>query len=84
MSSFIEYLALFRDNYQLEFEIAGILPVMFKNNGKIDNMIIQSSIDKYGEHVFKIMFLNEKELNFGFHFTCYVRMTVLLQSKKYS
>ncbi|MCP6652281.1 ParA family protein, partial [Klebsiella pneumoniae] len=53
MSSFIEYLALFRDNYQLEFEIAGILPVMFKNKGKIDNMIIQQSIDKYGEHIFK-------------------------------
>ncbi|RIN52569.1 ParA family protein [Staphylococcus simulans] len=53
VSSFIEYLALFRDNYQLEFEIAGILPVMFKNKGKIDNMIIQQSIDKYGEHIFK-------------------------------
>lgn len=52
VSSFIEYLALFKDNYQLDFEIAGILPVMFKNKGKIDNMVIQESIEKYGEHVF--------------------------------
>ncbi|ALN78157.1 ParA family protein [Staphylococcus agnetis] len=52
VEKFIQYLALFKDNYQLDFEIAGILPVMFKKDGKIDRTIIDEAKEKYGDYLF--------------------------------
>ncbi|MEZ7619414.1 ParA family protein [Staphylococcus epidermidis] len=52
VSSFIEYLALFKDIYQVDFEIAGILPVMFKKSGKVDKKVLEDSINKYQEYLF--------------------------------
>ena len=52
VSSFIEYLALFKDVYQVDFEVAGILPVMFKKAGKVDKNVLQDSIDKYKDYLF--------------------------------
>lgn len=52
VSSFIEYLALFKDIYQVDFEIAGILPVMFKKSGKVDKQVLKDSIDKYEDYLF--------------------------------
>ncbi|MCG1466650.1 ParA family protein [Staphylococcus epidermidis] len=51
VSSFIEYLALFKDIYQVDFEIAGILPVMFKKSGKVDRTVLQDSINKYNTYL---------------------------------
>ncbi|WP_341775893.1 ParA family protein [Staphylococcus hyicus] len=53
VEKFIEYLALFKNNYQLEFEIAGILPVMFKKDGKIDKTVIEEAKEKYGDYLFE-------------------------------
>ncbi|EGQ0541956.1 ParA family protein [Staphylococcus aureus] len=52
VEKFIEYLSLFKDNYQLDFEIVGILPVMFKKSGKIDNAVLNDAKEKYGEYLF--------------------------------
>ena len=48
----MEYLTIFKDNNQLDFEIAGILPVMFKRNGKVDKSVLEDAKEKYGEYLF--------------------------------
>ncbi|MEB7784190.1 ParA family protein [Mammaliicoccus sciuri] len=53
VEKFIGHLSQFKQIYQNDFEIAGILPVMFKNNGKVDEHIINNASEKYGEHLFK-------------------------------
>ncbi|HAR3661598.1 ParA family protein [Staphylococcus epidermidis] len=52
VQKFVEYLTIFKDNNQLDFEIAGILPVMFKRNGKVDKSVLEDAKEKYGEYLF--------------------------------
>ncbi|MDH5140526.1 ParA family protein [Staphylococcus saprophyticus] len=52
VEKFVEYLAIFKDNNQLDFEIAGILPVMFKRDGKVDKSVIEDAKEKYGDYLF--------------------------------
>ncbi|EPH5277180.1 TPA: ParA family protein [Staphylococcus aureus] len=49
----ISHLSDFRDLHGNEFDIVGVLPVMFKNQGKIDNFIIKLLKHVYGNYVFK-------------------------------
>lgn len=53
VSKFIDYLAMFREIYQADYEIAGIIPVMFKKDGKVDKTVLKDAQEKYGEHLFK-------------------------------
>lgn len=53
VSKFVDYLAMFKSIYQVDFEIAGILPVMFKKDGKVDKDVLKDAENKYGEYLFK-------------------------------
>lgn len=52
VSKFIDYLGMFKNIYQVDFEVAGIIPVMFKTSGKIDNTVLNDAKEKYGEYLF--------------------------------
>jgi chromosome partitioning protein len=52
VEKFISYLAKFQDAYQKDFEVLGILPVMFKKDGKVDNQVIAEAENEYGEYLF--------------------------------
>ncbi|UTP75633.1 hypothetical protein NFD60_12820 (plasmid) [Staphylococcus epidermidis] len=61
----MEYLTIFKDNNQLDFEIAGILPVMFKRNGKVDKFVLEDAKENM-ENIYSIaIYIKEIELNFG-------------------
>lgn len=49
----ISHLSDFRDLHGNDFDIIGVLPVMFKNQGKIDNFIIKLLKHVYGSYVFE-------------------------------
>lgn len=49
----ISHLGTFRDLHRNNFAIAGILPVMFKNKGKIDTFIMKVLDRVYKDNVFK-------------------------------
>ncbi|TPR47015.1 ParA family protein [Apilactobacillus micheneri] len=53
--SFFEYLQTTYDNYQsLDFDVAGVLPVLMKNNVKIDSQMMRDCVRIFGEDsVFK-------------------------------
>lgn len=53
VASFVDYLSLFKDINQIEFEIAGILPVMFKKAGKVDKSVLKDAKEKYDEYLFE-------------------------------
>jgi len=53
VSKFVDYLTMFKDIYQIDFEIAGIVPVMFKKDGKVDKSVLKDAKEKYGEYLFK-------------------------------
>lgn len=53
VSKFVDYLTMFKDIYQADYEIAGIIPVMFKKDGKVDNSVLEDAQEKYGDYLFK-------------------------------
>ena len=48
----ISHLSMFRELHNSNFNIVGLLPVMFKNTGRIDNFIMKLLRHVYGNHVF--------------------------------
>ncbi|OIJ29076.1 ParA family protein [Staphylococcus sp. LCT-H4] len=49
----ISHLSVFQELHGNDFDIVGVLPVMFKNQGKIDNFIIKLLKHVYGNYVFE-------------------------------
>lgn len=48
--AFFEYLQSFYDNYQnTDFDVAGVLPVLLKNNAGVDNSILTEAKNIFGE-----------------------------------
>lgn len=62
VEKFIGHLVDFKRIHQTDFEIAGILPVMFKNDGNVDKQILDQAEDKYGEYLFKSRILQRERI----------------------
>src|SRR5699024_1958971 len=52
VEKFISHLPKFQVIYQKDFEIFGVIPVMFKKDGKVDNQVIEEAENEYGEYLF--------------------------------
>uniref|UniRef100_UPI0027378BBD ParA family protein n=1 Tax=Mammaliicoccus sciuri TaxID=1296 RepID=UPI0027378BBD len=53
VEKFIGHLIDFKRIHQTNFEIAGILPVMFKNDGNVDKQVIADAKEKYGAYLYE-------------------------------
>lgn len=53
VKTFIEYLSEFADFYSTDFDVVGILPVMFKSDGTIDKQVLSEAQQLYGDILFK-------------------------------
>ncbi|PKE51945.1 ParA family protein [Macrococcoides caseolyticum] len=53
VDKFIDYLISFRDTYNNDFDILGIIPVMFSKQTKIDTKTMMDANTTYKENVFK-------------------------------
>ncbi|HCW9029481.1 TPA: ParA family protein, partial [Staphylococcus aureus] len=60
----ISHLSDFRDLHDNDFDIVGILPVMFKNQGKIDSFIIKLLKHVYGNYVFENKVMQRERVKF--------------------
>lgn len=52
VEKFIAYLSDFREYHMNDFKVLGILPVMFKKDGSIDEEVLKISKEKYGDYIF--------------------------------
>ncbi|HDZ5882192.1 TPA: ParA family protein [Staphylococcus aureus] len=60
----ISHLSDFRDLHDNDFDIVGVLPVMFKNQGKIDRFIIKLLKHVYGNYVFENKVMQRERVKF--------------------
>lgn len=61
--AFIEYLQDLYDNFKIDFDIAGVLPVLLKNTSSVDKKILSAMIDEFGdENVFENIVKNMERL----------------------
>ncbi|NDQ66829.1 ParA family protein [Staphylococcus aureus] len=60
----ISHLSDFRDLHDNDFDIVGVLPVMFKNQGKIDSFIIKLLKHVYGNYVFENKVMQRERVKF--------------------
>lgn len=62
--AFVQYLQEFYDLYdEVDFDVAGILPVLLKNTAPVDKKILQSIIEEFGEeNVFNNVVKNMERL----------------------
>lgn len=60
----ISHLSDFRDLHDNDFDIVGVLPVMFKKQGKIDRFIIKLLKHVYGNYVFENKVMQRERVKF--------------------
>ncbi|TRZ39262.1 ParA family protein (plasmid) [Niallia circulans] len=61
--SYIKYLQELIDNYNAQFDILGILPVLLKNNAAVDMNTLENAKEKFGEkNIFKTIVKNMERL----------------------
>ncbi len=53
VKTFIEYLTEFAEFYSTDFDVIGILPVMFKSDGAIDKQVLIEAQQLYGDILFE-------------------------------
>ena len=61
--AYVGYLQELIDNYNADFDILGVLPVLLKNNSKVDEATLNTAKDKFGEeNLFKNVVKNMERL----------------------
>lgn len=61
--AYVGYLQELIDNYDADFDILGVLPVLLKNNSKVDEATLNTAKDKFGEeNLFKNVVKNMERL----------------------
>ncbi|MFW3364689.1 ParA family protein [Aerococcus viridans] len=61
--AYVGYLQELIDNYDADFDILGVLPVLLKNNSKVDEATLYTAKDKFGEeNLFKNVVKNMERL----------------------
>ena len=61
--AYVVYLQELIDNYHAEFDILGVLPVLLKNNSKVDESTLEVAHNKFGsENIFKTLVKNMERL----------------------
>ena len=62
VSKFIAYLKDFKEYYNTNFDIIGILPVMMKKNGTVDEATLTKAREQYKEYIFKNIVQNRERI----------------------
>lgn len=61
--AYIVYLQELIDNYQADFDILGVLPVLLKNNSRVDEATLEVAHEKFGsENIFNTLVKNMERL----------------------
>ena len=61
--AYIVYLQELIDNYHADFDILGVLPVLLKNNSKVDESTLEVAYSKFGsDNIFKTLVKNMERL----------------------
>ena len=61
--AYVGYLQELVDNYDANFDILGVLPVLLKNNSKVDEATLDTAKEKFGEeNLFKNLVKNMERL----------------------
>ena len=53
VEKFLVHLVDFQETYGNEFDVLGIIPVMFSNKTKTDTITLQDAMEDYKDYVFK-------------------------------